>query len=406
MPGDRQEAMSSLSEQSAVSLQRQAEKVDDHHYWSTVDKHLIVKFLGMTEVLSMLQSLTCLARTSLQHDLVDLIYMAYSSTSHACSLHTRPHTPLLHPEGYCYFYPYNATTLDGWLWSPTLEKLQELDLNTNYRVEHWSIRLRMLPVPASVHRFSSTLRIASFSAFDFPAVRSFGVRSRWKGIKPEHLLVVDAPCLQRLLFFEGRDMYISVISAPRMDILGKLFDNLPKLEFSATVFQGSIAVGMTTVVHSVKVLALSDVKLSLVAIIDLLKCFPCLEKLYIKATSGWVENAWYHKYQKLIGTLDIRLRKIVLANYQGSKSHIDFAKFFVSNARVLESMRLQAVDVNISKDWISRQRSLLNVKKRASRGVKFIFVVSPKILIGSLDVLHAEQVHDLSTTDPFQRFHQ
>jgi len=38
---------SSLSEQSAVSLQRQAEKVDDHHYRSTVDKHLIVKSLGI-----------------------------------------------------------------------------------------------------------------------------------------------------------------------------------------------------------------------------------------------------------------------------------------------------------------------------------------------------------------------
>ena len=38
---------SSLSEQSAVSLQRQAEKVDDHHYRSTVDKHLIVKSLAI-----------------------------------------------------------------------------------------------------------------------------------------------------------------------------------------------------------------------------------------------------------------------------------------------------------------------------------------------------------------------
>jgi len=53
-----------------------------------------------------------------------------------------------------------------------------------------------------------------------------------------------------------------------------------------------------------------------------------------------VENARYHKYQKLIGTLDIHLRKIVLANYEGNTSHINFVKFFVSNARVLESMRL------------------------------------------------------------------
>ena len=39
---------------------------------------------------------------------------------------------------------------------------------------------------------------------------------------------------------------------------------------------------MTTVVHSVKVIALSDIKLSLDAVIDLLKCFPNLEKLYIE----------------------------------------------------------------------------------------------------------------------------
>jgi hypothetical protein len=114
-----------------------------------------------------------------------------------------------------------------------------------------------------------------------------------------------------------------------------------------------------------------------------------------------VENAWYHKYQKLIGTLDIHLRKIVLANYEGNTSHINFVKFFVSNATVLESMRLESGDGNISKSWIARQRRLHNIKKRVSRGARFNFV-SPKILMGSLDVLHAEQVHDLSMTDPFQ----
>ena len=115
-----------------------------------------------------------------------------------------------------------------------------------------------------------------------------------------------------------------------------------------------------------------------------------------------MENARYHKCRKLIGTLDIRLRKIVLGNYQGSKSHINFAKFFVSFAKVLESMRLESDVGNISKAWIARQRRLLNINKRASRGARFNFV-PPKIFTGSLDDLRAEQVHDLSTTDPFQR---
>ena len=46
--------------------------------------------------------------------------------------------------------------------------------------------------------------------------------------------------------------------------------------------QESTTVSVTIVVHSLKVLALSDAKLSLDAVIDLLKCFPNLEKLYIE----------------------------------------------------------------------------------------------------------------------------
>jgi len=48
---------------------------------------------------------------------------------------------------------------------------------------------------------------------------------------------MDAPCLQRLLVFEGTNKIdISVISAPRLEIFGKLFDNFPKLQFSTMDF--------------------------------------------------------------------------------------------------------------------------------------------------------------------------
>ena len=35
------------------------------------------------------------------------------------------------------------------------------------------------------------------------------------------------------------------------------------------------------------------------------------------------------------------LKKIVLRNYSGNESHVNFVKFFVLNARVIESIRLE-----------------------------------------------------------------
>ena len=104
-------------------------------------------------------------------------------------------------------------------------------------------------------------------------------------------------------------------------------------------------------------------------------------------------------YQKL----DIGLRKIALRNYRGNKSHINLASFFVSNARVLESMRFEIEGRNVSTKWIGRQHRLLQIKKRAPRGAQFDFV-SPNILTGSPYEHRAEQLHDLSA-DPFCKFH-
>jgi hypothetical protein len=126
----------------------------------------------------------------------------------------------------------------------------------------------------------------------------------------------------------------------------------------------------------------------------------------LQAQTLWLKpkGVSYHKYQKLIRTLGIGVRKIVLVNYEGSKSHINFVKLFVSNAKVLESLRLELAITNVSDCWIARQHKRLHIEKRASRGAQIAFV-SPNTMIGPPDeLLGAEKVHDLST-DPFQRFH-
>lgn len=62
----------------------------------------------------------------------------------------------------------------------------------------------------------------------------------------------------------------------------------------------------------------------------------------------------------------------MLQNYQGSKSHADFVKFFLSNARVLESLELGVR--NATRVWIARQHKLLHLEENASRGARVTFV--------------------------------
>jgi hypothetical protein len=72
-------------------------------------------------------------------------------------------------------------------------------------------------------------------SFGFPQLqivsrsfRSIGVRSEWKGIKLEHLLLMDAPCLQRLLVFEGTNHCGSRMLCRGTQALGKASKALDK----------------------------------------------------------------------------------------------------------------------------------------------------------------------------------
>jgi len=109
-------------------------------------------------------------------------------------------------------------------------------------------------------------------------------------------------------------MDVLVISAPRLYIFGKLHNNnFPRFHSSTSTVQvwalcilssicihacmihvlilnmlltqgSNIIASMTAVVSSVKVLAISNMKLRLNVVINLMKCFPHLEKLYIQVT--------------------------------------------------------------------------------------------------------------------------
>jgi hypothetical protein len=116
------------------------------------------------------------------------------------------------------------------------------------------------------------------------------------------------------------------------------------------------------------------------------------------------KNVWCHKYRNLGNTLDIPLKKIVLLEYRGNKSHVNFAKFFVLNARLLDSMVFDVYHGGPSSEWIEEQHKLLQIKNKASRTAQFDFVYHATCSMTPRQCYTL--AHDMSTTDPFVRFHE
>ncbi|XP_024317151.1 uncharacterized protein LOC112271649, partial [Brachypodium distachyon] len=147
------------------------------------------------------------------------------------------------------------------------------------------------------------------------------------------------------------------------------------------------------------VFALTTRQLSLEKVIPFLRIFPCLEKLYYESTDLWGhKNAWRDTNLDDIGCLDLHLKKIVLTNYVGNVSHVNFAMFFLVNAKVLESMRLELWNPeNNCRNWIARQSRRLQHEERASSCARVTFATRKSCS----KFATIKGACDLSIADPF-----
>ncbi|CAL5052237.1 unnamed protein product [Urochloa decumbens] len=346
--------------------------------------------------------------------------------------------------------------VDAWLRSKALDNLQELELEIQSHGHGCRLPLRDVPKPvsyaspcpcytqggrrlpllASAFRFSATLHVATISkccivdgmveALRFPQLRQLALEGveisegslhsiiagcpvveclLLKSIHCSHgfslrinspslisfgfclslreLIIEDAPSLKRLLHLSDRMIdHVSIISAPNLEIVGSIYEsNYPKL--------------------TVKSLAIDNDKLDLELVINLVRCFPHLENLYIKTSNeSGGKNLWRRKYHNGdIKYLDIRLKTIVLTNYRGIKSQASFATFFIFNAKMLQVMRFEGGPYKDDAEFIARQQRLLQLEKRASRSARFEFSTS---ICHCDDLAHIKHVHDLSKADPFK----
>ncbi|CAM0873983.1 unnamed protein product [Alopecurus aequalis] len=254
--------------------------------------------------------------------------------------------------------------VEACLLSPALDNLQELAITS------WMGQ----PMPASVNRFSSTLCVVhmghcsldvTVQGIHFPLLKQLelvhstisecslhrmiagcpsleclliccctGVRclrinspvltsigvSNYSRNAPmlEEIVIESAPRLETFLHLhQYRDLHVTVLSAPKLEILG--CTNSTRLMFGSTTIQGPHIVSLAMVVCTVKCLALSMPTLSLDMVIQMMRCFPCLEKLYIQCKTSGENNLWRRKHRDLLVHLDIRLKIVVLNYYRAGQ---------------------------------------------------------------------------------------
>ncbi|CAM0958311.1 unnamed protein product [Alopecurus aequalis] len=346
----------------------------------------------------------------------------------------------------------NAKSIEAWFHSLSLANLQELDINFQH-LDYSYDREKRYPLPPSVLLCASTLVVAKISFCCFPKKTSpsprfpllkqlnlwhvsisedvfHGVLSCCHVLESLDLLAIgdvgcfhissptlrsvrlcsclsrkgelvieDSPRLDRLLLScprEGRET-IRVSGAPKLEILGPLSPHTSKIEIANQVFKSLIPTNLSCTINTVKVLALGCSVPNLNVVIDVLRCFPYLEKLYViwaKYFETRVQNGREYDLLDPVKCLETHLKKLVLTNYEGGEQDVGFSKFFVSNAKVLKEIKFR-VSKKINKEWVADPYRLLEVGNRASRDAKLKFIRSTSKFLDA---------HDLSSADPFSYY--
>ncbi|CAN6225666.1 unnamed protein product [Urochloa humidicola] len=244
------------------------------------------------------------------------------------------------------------------------------------------------------------------------------------------VVIEDAPLLEKLVPFREvvteESFELRVMNAPRLRVLGSLSRMISKVELGATVFKVASrrvnivgrqsvvrekrslmrAVSLATTLPTVRVLALEDVD-CIDDVGNFLRCFPCLEKLYVSVSNGFRSVGSYDK-ENPIHCLEHHLKMVAISGYEDKRSHVKLTKFFLRSARVLQLMKFKSCNSYygfMTKGLIADHQRHLQIRNTASHHVKFHFVSSYQDVYCGQDIEDLSvHIHDSSRDDPYHQW--
>ncbi|VAH13106.1 unnamed protein product [Triticum turgidum subsp. durum] len=307
--------------------------------------------------------------------------------------------------------------IKGWLSSQALDKLQEFELIP----ERWfDVRGIFYLLPSSVYRFAPTLRVAKFGAcrfsnlivklsLKFPCLKQLTLDRVTISEDALHNVLFGCSALESLELNKNSGFGRLCISSQTLKSIG-FCTNQFSVPFQKLVIkdasclerllplepQSMIAVGLTTKMQSVRVLVLDYTNLDIV--VNFLKCFPCLERLHVffRFQRMSYNNRGEYDPPEPIECLELHLKEVLFKNYDGTVPLcIDFAKFFVLNAKVLKEMKI-TLPYHRQYNWFANQHRLLRTKDRISQDARIELRCGNNVYFRD-----NRNTHDLSMADPF-----
>ncbi|KAF7077634.1 hypothetical protein CFC21_082166 [Triticum aestivum] len=176
-------------------------------------------------------------------------------------------------------------------------------------------------------------------------------------------LRVSSPTLRTIIFSHS--------SSEMLEILGPFIAAVSNI----LLFQGISLVSSANSMRTVKVLALRSSADKLHAVLNILRWFPCLERLHVtfgKHHDMDQQNEPQHDPLHPIECREAHLKKVVFKPFEGYGKQVEFARFFVLNAKVLDKIEFEAYN-HYGIEMVGYEHKLLQVENRASRHARFVF---------------------------------
>lgn len=196
--------------------------------------------------------------------------------------------------------------------------------------------------------------------------------------KVEEFTVVDAPLLERIIFFRppygGTDcVRFKIASAPKLRVIGYLQTRIHKLQISDNIINPDTNTSPGTMVPSVEILAVKvnfgvfwEVKM----LASFLRCFPNVSTLHIEsvphdpsvATHEPTEEHYARFWQEAspVESLRLHVRSLFIHKFRGDQNEFEFLKYVAMNARELRALLVMSPEENFASALANKVNEMAN----------------------------------------------